>query len=261
MLPRPLLTAIVQTCADTPLSAIQKATGLLGASGDADALASMHLLSGVLSKESVTSLRKALKPTSLTAKELALTLSATIAGIEAGRSAPDIHLVWTGPDTASPSPRDTLPQMLEMIGRARQRILVVTYAAFKVKPLMEALLEANRRGVDLMIVVETADDSAGQLTHAAWKAFPAQLLRKGCVWHWPLEFRQKNSAGLPGKLHAKCLVIDASEVLVSSANLTNDAMERNIELGLRCTCDSTAEQIARAFDGLADRGILKRVSQ
>jgi phosphatidylserine/phosphatidylglycerophosphate/cardiolipin synthase-like enzyme len=37
------------------------------------------------------------------------------------------------------------------------------------------------------------------------------------------------------KMHAKVLVADARDALVSSANLTRHGFERNVELGLRVT--------------------------
>jgi phosphatidylserine/phosphatidylglycerophosphate/cardiolipin synthase-like enzyme len=254
----PLISAIVHTCSEAPKAALEKSCAVLNAD-PSDAVTALTKLTGVLSKESLVRLKKALKGTATSARELALALSSTAAGIESGKASPDIQLVWTGPDTPKASPRDTLPQMLEMIGRAESSILLVTFAAFKAKALMDALREAQMKGIQLMIVLETSEDSAGQLTHAAWKAFPKQFVELGCIWHWPLAARPRNAKGLPGKLHAKCLVVDQNEILISSANLTDDAMERNIELGIRCSCRTTALNVSSSFQRLAQIGILKQV--
>jgi phosphatidylserine/phosphatidylglycerophosphate/cardiolipin synthase-like enzyme len=253
-----LVPAIVHTCADSPMAAIEKACAIL-ADENMSATAALAKLTGILSKESLVQLKRGLKGRGTTAKELALALGSTFAGIEAGKATPDIQLVWTGPDTPKDSPRDTLPQMLEMIGRAKRSILLVTFAAFKATAIMEALLAASHRGVELMIVVESAENSAGQLTHESWKAFPPSMIDAGCLWFWPIAKRPKNQKGLPGKLHAKCLVIDNHEGLISSANLTDDAMERNIEIGLRCVCSPVATQICAKFNTLAEHGILIRL--
>jgi cardiolipin synthase len=255
MTPNPLVSAIVLTCADAPKAAIEKACELLNAE-NTDASSALAKLTGILSKESLVRLKKGLKSTETTAQELALALSSTSAGIAAGKSTPDIQLVWTGPDTPKASPRETLPQMLEMIGRANRSILLVTFAAFKATAIMKALQAAAARGVQLKIVVESADDSAGQLSHDSSKAFPKSFIDTGYVWYWPLNKRPKNPKGMPGKLHAKCLVIDDSEVLVSSANLTDDAMERNIEVGIRCANVSMASQLKAKFDALIEDGQL-----
>ncbi len=71
---------------------------------------------------------------------------------------------------------------------------------------------------------KSTGDSAGQLSHDSFKAFPKSFLDSGCIWLWPLNKRPKNPKGMPGKLHAKCLVIDDTEVLVSSANLACDLL-------------------------------------
>lgn len=259
MMPSPLISAIVHACADAPKAAIEKACALL-CDENIDAQTALPKLTGILSKETLTRLKRGLKGTATTARELALSMLSTYAGIEAGRASPDIQLVWTGPDTPKAYPRDTLPQMLEMIGRAESSILLVTFAAFKATAIMEALKAAVVRGVKLKIIVESADDSAGQLSHDSWKAFPESFIKAGCVWFWPIAKRPKNPKGKPGKLHAKCLVIDNREVLVSSANLTDDAMERNIEIGLRCPNLSLASQLSAKFDALIEQGQLVRLS-
>ncbi len=50
-------------------------------------------------------------------------------------------------------------------------------------------------------------------------------------FYWPVEKRELNQFGKPGKLHAKAAVID-KQALLSSANLTDDAFLRNLELGV-----------------------------
>jgi len=254
----PLISAIVHTCSEAPKAALEKSCAVLNAD-PSDAVTALTKLTGVLSKESLVRLKKGLKGTATSARELALALSSTAAGIESGKASPDIQLVWTGPDTPKASPRDTLPQMLEMIGRAESSILLVTFAAFKAAAIMNALQESATKGVKLRIVVETADDSAGQLSHDAWKAFPKSLIQSGSVWLWPLEKRPKNPKGKPGKLHAKCLVIDQREVLVSSANLTDDAMHRNIEVGIRCLNRTLAQALGDKFEALIQNCQLVKV--
>jgi phosphatidylserine/phosphatidylglycerophosphate/cardiolipin synthase-like enzyme len=254
----PLVSAIVHTCADSPKAALEQTCAFLNLQ-TSDATTALSKITGLLSKESLVRLKRGLKGTTTTARELALALSTTAAGIEAGKATPDMQLVWTGPDTPEASPRDTLPQMLEMIGRADSSILLVTFAAFKAAAIMEALKTAAARGVSLQIVVETADDSAGQLSHDAWKAFPKSLIQSGSVWFWPLDKRPKNLKGLPGKLHAKCLVVDNQEILVSSANLTDDAMHRNIEVGIRCLNRTLAHSLCDKFEALIQNGQLVKV--
>ena len=51
-------------------------------------------------------------------------------------------------------------------------------------------------------------------------------------------------------MHAKCVVIDGAEALVTSANFTEAVQERNIELGLLVDADPVARRIEEHFMSL-----------
>jgi len=57
-------------------------------------------------------------------------------------------------------------------------------------------------------------------------------------------------------LHAKCVVIDCEKVFVSSANFTEAAQLRNIEIGVLIKSQATASQITAFFTGLVDQRVL-----
>lgn len=252
------LSVIAEVCQDTPRANLEKACSLLTAQ-QCHALKLIGNLQGLLSKESFIKLKCVVNASEITSSELALAFSSASAGIAIGQSNPDIHLVWTGPDSPNTSPRDTLPQMLEMIGNAKRSILLVSFAAFKATAIMKSLEAAAAGGVKLLILLESAEDSSGQLSHSAWKAFPKSLSRSGSIWCWPVCKRPKNPKGLPAKLHAKCLIVDELETLVTSANVTDDAMERNIEIGVRCTCSRIAGEIVAKITELVRSGEIVRI--
>ena len=54
--------------------------------------------------------------------------------------------------------------------------------------------------------------------------------------------------------HAKCVIIDGQRIFISSANLTEAAQIRNIELGVNLLAPTIAEQAIRFFDGLVHAG-------
>ena len=58
---------------------------------------------------------------------------------------------------------------------------------------------------------------------------------------------------------AKCIVVDGRKVLVTSANFTETAQERNIELGLLVDSDAAATQIEQHFRHLIERNHLRRL--
>lgn len=59
-------------------------------------------------------------------------------------------------------------------------------------------------------------------------------------------------------LHAKCVVIDRRIAFVSSANFTESAQERNIEVGVLVRSQSVAERLSNYFTAMTRTGILKR---
>src|SRR6185437_11631476 len=60
-------------------------------------------------------------------------------------------------------------------------------------------------------------------------------------------------------LHAKCIVTDKSQVFISSANFTEAAQERNLEMGLRVNSAHLAEQVTQFFQTLISHGMLCRM--
>ncbi|AGW92090.1 hypothetical protein N234_18815 [Ralstonia pickettii DTP0602] len=170
-----------------------------------------------------------------------------------------IEMLWSGPPPAGHLPARRIDQALyDLIANAKQEILLVTFAAVKVDRLAAALIKAEERGVKIRLVLEFAEASEGQLSFDALKAFPSALVDASEVYFWPVEKRERNQAGKPGKLHAKLAVIDGV-VLVSSANLTDDAFTRNLELGARLIDPDVARWARDHFDGLIRDCTLRRV--
>jgi phosphatidylserine/phosphatidylglycerophosphate/cardiolipin synthase-like enzyme len=60
-------------------------------------------------------------------------------------------------------------------------------------------------------------------------------------------------------LHAKCVVVDSRDLFVSSANFTEAAQKRNIEVGLLLRSPAMAARLVRFFEHLVEAGVLKRL--
>lgn len=186
--------------------------------------------------------------------------AAVIATVDAWAESaqPAVDVVWTGPDNGLFPVRRFDQVLYDLISQASRRVLIVTFAAHRVGHLCRHLTAALNRGVSLTLVLEAEEDSAGQLTHDAIRAF-ADLPPGGPgVYRWPLEKRDRNAAGRPGKLHAKCAVGD-DLAIVCSGNLTDDAFNRNMELGLMVRNAATADSICNHFQALIHEGILTRM--
>ena len=175
------------------------------------------------------------------------------------QSSRQIEMLWSGPPPAGNLAARRIDQALyDLIDNAKKEILLVTFAAVKVVRLAAALSRAAKRGVRIRLVLEFAEASEGQLSFDALNAFPSDLVAASEVYYWPVEKRERNQAGKPGKLHAKLAVID-DVVLVSSANLTDDAFTRNLELGAMLTDADVVRWVGNHFEGLMQGSTLKRV--
>ena len=57
-------------------------------------------------------------------------------------------------------------------------------------------------------------------------------------------------------LHAKCIVVDGQHLFISSANFTEAAQYRNIEVGIKITSQPIAQQLTQHFQKLIDYGTM-----
>jgi len=170
-------------------------------------------------------------------------------------SSQSTEVVWTGP-TAGAVPIRRIDQVLyDLILTAKRDILLLTFAAAKIERLKTALVAASHKNVEIRLVLEFDEESEGQLSRSALEAFSGSIEHKAEVFYWPLEKRGRNAYGRPGKLHAKCAVVDDA-ALVSSANLTDDAFNRNIEMGILIQSGPIPNLIRQHIQVLIQRGVL-----
>lgn len=171
-----------------------------------------------------------------------------------------IELLWAGPSPAEQIAARRIDQALyDLIANANHEILLVTFAAAKIERLTGELWRASQRGVQIRLILEFEESSEGQLSFDAMKAFPATLIKAVEVYHWPVEKRERNQAGRPGKLHAKVAIIDDT-ALISSANLTDDAFNRNLEVGLLVKNPGLLASAKNHFESLISLGTLAAVT-
>ena len=177
-----------------------------------------------------------------------------------GDSAPLTEIIWTGPANNRFPVRRIDQVLYDLISSARSRILLVTFAAHRVRHLCDHLTNAIHRGVKLTLIVESEEESEGQLTRDAIAAFRDVPLTSASLYYWPAAKRERNAAGRPGKLHVKCAIVD-DVALIGSANLTDDAFNRNMELGMLVREEATVVTIAEHFNELIRSGVLVEVPQ
>jgi phosphatidylserine/phosphatidylglycerophosphate/cardiolipin synthase-like enzyme len=189
---------------------------------------------------------------------LAIALRAAAEALRAERQrAARTEVVWTGPRAETSYLRRTRQVVLDLVRGATSEILVVGYwivsnldPAGIVPQFVESVASAARRGARVKVVLDQAARPGGERNRDQFLALwpvdikPPPLL----TWHSP-----DNDAHL--KLHAKVIVADRRDALVTSANLTMHAMDLNMEMGVR-VLGAPASSIADHFDLLIAQGIL-----
>jgi phosphatidylserine/phosphatidylglycerophosphate/cardiolipin synthase-like enzyme len=170
------------------------------------------------------------------------------------------ELVWTGPEVEAIPPRRTEQALLQTIHSAKATLTIVSFVAYKVPYIAEAIASAARRGVAVRLILEDPEVSQGKVAFAALKALGAEVGAKCKVYVWPLQKRLKDGNGKHGSLHAKCAVADGHLLLVSSANLTEHALTVNLELGVLITGGSAPSATDEFFNSMIHSGILVLVA-
>lgn len=100
--------------------------------------------------------------------------------------------------------------------------MLVSYASYPPKLVLDALRAAADRGVEIVLLAELPADRPG--FNGVDVPMPQLHCRR---LHWPAAARPTGAS-----LHAKVLIIDGTTALVGSATLTGNAMEQNLECGL-----------------------------
>lgn len=188
---------------------------------------------------------------------LAWALLAASDADERRRREQTVELVWTGPSPEGTVLRRTDQVLLDLIRSARRTLYMVTFAAYKIPILNEAMLAAVRRGVEISLIFESPD--AGKTSFGATRAVGEELGALCKIYIWPPDKRSKDAAGRYGSLHAKCAVADEKTVFISSANLTEYALNLNMELGVLIRGGDLPGRVVEHLRRLVDESVLVRI--
>jgi phosphatidylserine/phosphatidylglycerophosphate/cardiolipin synthase-like enzyme len=183
-------------------------------------------------------------------------LLAASQAVEAERQSEIVDLVWTGPRTLSVPLRHTEQALLEVIRSAQRTLLIVSFAVYRAQTVKQALLQAAHRDVRVEICIEASERGSTHTGYDTTAALGADLLAATSVYVWPQAERITTEAGQTGSLHAKCAVADKDSLFVSSANLTDYAMNLNMELGVLIRGGNLPGQVRDQFTRLIENRIL-----
>ena len=113
---------------------------------------------------------------------------------------------------------------------------------------MVLLLNIQRKRRD----TSTREDLVRRFANHFWSVeWPGA--RRPRIYYDP---RALEAGGPGGVLHAKAVVADEEAVFTASANLTEAALDRNIELGMLVRDRALALTVIGYFQGLIDRQLL-----
>lgn len=179
--------------------------------------------------------------------------------------APD--LVVSGPDVPGIPTADTYAVVQSLFEQASSEIILAGYAFYNGAALFERLHSHWVSNPKLRVIFHVdvprrlGNTSSAEGIIAAW-------VDEFRTKHWPwqpapelyfdpraLESDSKSRASL----HAKVVVIDRKKLLLTSANFTEAAQQKNIELGVLCALPHLAERICGYFEALRNRGDLRRL--
>ncbi|MDE3038966.1 MAG: DISARM system phospholipase D-like protein DrmC [Nitrospirota bacterium] len=170
-----------------------------------------------------------------------------------------LEIVWTGPSALGSPIRRVDQALYELIDEAERDVLLASYVTYKAEKALKALHGATKRGVEVRLVLELAEESGGKLNFDGLSQIKSKV-PSAKVFYWPLENRRRDARGRHGIFHAKCLVADGNITLVSSANLTDYGLEENIELGFLMRSTEVAKRLKRHFEQLVFQGELRELS-
>jgi len=170
-----------------------------------------------------------------------------------------VELVWTGPSTGQVPIRHTEQVLCEVIEVAKRRLFLVSFVAYEVDSIIQALGGAIGRQVQIDVLLESSDKHGGRVTYDSVKAMKCNFPSID-VYVWSSD-RKSLPGQLSGSVHAKCAVADGELAFITSANLTSSAMERNMELGVLVKGGELPFELHRHLEALISTKVIEKVCE
>jgi phosphatidylserine/phosphatidylglycerophosphate/cardiolipin synthase-like enzyme len=161
----------------------------------------------------------------------------------------DAEVVATLPPDTPGLARPTERVVHEMISSAAQEIILLGYELTD-RHLIALLAEASARAANVIMICDRGRGGAA-LVREAWPS----AMRLPKIFH----DRERPDAPPYASMHAKSLLVDGRDLLITSANFTFHGMHGNVEIGVRLSGPPAAEA-RKIFSHLVENGILEEIS-
>jgi hypothetical protein len=179
-----------------------------------------------------------------------------------------IDLILSGPEVPGIVISDTIATVRTLVAEATHEVVLVGYAIHNARSIFELLasrmsaqqmlkvifcLDISRRRGDTSLEFEIVRRFAIEFRekHWPWLVFPDVYYDARSLSEDPLR---------RSSLHAKCVITDRKRAIITSANFTEAAWRRNIEVGVLVRHEPLVARLAAYVDGLILSQFLSRLS-
>jgi len=170
-----------------------------------------------------------------------------------------ISLVWSGPNLHGVPMRMTAQVIIDLIDNATTELFLSSFSFYNVKEIVDHLSIAINRGVSLSLLLETPQSSHYKIKNDPIAQLDRELINKAKIYIWPYKNRILEGDNQTGSLHAKFILQDKDKLFISSANLTQSALDRNIELGVIIGGHDVVEKFHDHLANLISENIIIRL--
>jgi phosphatidylserine/phosphatidylglycerophosphate/cardiolipin synthase-like enzyme len=145
--------------------------------------------------------------------------------------------VWSGPSFDGDSDHTTAA-LAHLLDEATEDVFASTFSATLGSPFVEALWRAIARGVAVTVLMDGSEKMSGAAAKLTKRLEGARFL----------SYVPDSSFGLQ---HSKVIIVDSAAALVTSANLSEAAAYRNLEVGVLVRDPEFASKLRQRFLKLA----------
>ena len=157
-----------------------------------------------------------------------------LVSVYTSKSVEKTELVITAPASFRLKSRKIYKVVESMLDGAEHSITLTGYAVSEYfTEMIDLIIEKSTKGVYTRLYVNDYDKQKNQLKKLI--DYRSKFLR---IFNY-----QRNAEDAMAALHAKTIVVDEKQLLVSSANLSYHGMQGNIEMGIRIESLEKAKQV------------------
>lgn len=176
-------------------------------------------------------------------------------------------LVLTGPEIENASILKTGSRFIEVVQHARRELMLATFALYQgdqiLAPIHEAMMRHPSLDVTLILNVPRKYGDT-TLTEQLLESYKRDFLTKHWRWeprpkvyHFPASLLLKASDR--SSMHCKFVLADEERCFITSANFTEAAQTKNIEVGIELSGSYEPKALSAYFKALIQGEVLARL--